>query len=107
MPLSPPLVKARFAGEESGIDGASAVPEGRVVFVSSVVAGPARADAPAESLVDEARHVFSVLRRRLAHAGVTFADVCFVQLCEEARLRMRLAIHLLTAAPLAFSRPQT
>ena len=75
----------------------AAAPEGRVVYASSVVAEPAGVDRPAETLADEVRRAFSVLRRRLALAGAALADVCFVHLCEPALAsRMFACAHPLT-----------
>lgn len=81
---APPLMAAALqeAQREDDDGELAAVPEGRVVFASSVVAEPAGVDTPSDTFADEARRAFSVLRRRLALAGAALADVCFVHLCE-------------------------
>jgi hypothetical protein len=83
---APPLMTVALRESQRADDDyeLAAAPEGRVVFASSVVAEPAGVDRPAETLADEARRAFSVLRRRLALAGAALADVCFVHLCEPA-----------------------
>ena len=86
---APPLMAAALQeAQQADDDGElAAVPEGRVVYASSVVAEPAGVEKPPETLADEARRAFAVLRRRLALAGAVLADVCFVHLCEPSLTR--------------------
>jgi len=106
---APPLMAVALREAQRVIDDheLAAAPEGRVVYASSVVAEPASVGRPAESLVDEARRAFSVLRRRLALAGAALADVCFVHLCELALARTAFMRCFCLSLPCAVLRSQT